>query len=65
MCAHKADWCLLTLQGLAKNVGVSNMSIKKMQDVLKYAKVRPKTHEEQTLSASLYWQTGCLLASAD
>lgn len=34
-----------SLQGLAKNVGVSNMSIKKMQDVLKYAKVRPKTHK--------------------
>ena len=59
-----ADWCLLTLQGLAKNVGVSNMSIKKMQDVLKYAKVRRKAHEEQTLSASLYRRRGCLLAPA-
>ena len=59
-----ADWCLLTLQGLAKNVGVSNMSIKKMQDVLKYAKVRPKRHTQQTLSASVYWQMSCLLAPA-
>ena len=38
-----ADWCLLTLQGLARNVGVSNMSIKKMKEVLKFAKVRPRT----------------------
>ena len=60
LCEHmSADKCLLTLQGLAKNIGVSNMSIKKMQDVLKYAKVWPKTHEEQVLSASLYWRRGC------
>eukprot|EP00891_Asterochloris_glomerata_P002047 jgi/Astpho2/2047/Aster-00543 len=32
-------------EGLAKNVGVSNMSIKKMQDVLKYAKVRPAVNQ--------------------
>ena len=33
------------LQGLAKNVGVSNLSIKKMRDVLSYAKVRPAVNQ--------------------
>lgn len=31
--------------GLAKNVGVSNMSIKKMQDLLAYAKVKPAVNQ--------------------
>ena len=33
------------VQGLAKNIGVSNMSIKKLKDVLTYAKVVPAINQ--------------------
>ena len=33
------------LQGLAKNIGVSNMSVKKLKDVLSYAKVKPAVNQ--------------------
>lgn len=41
------EWCLIDLnvQGLAKNVGVSNMSIKKLKVVLSYAKVKPAVNQ--------------------
>lgn len=32
-------------QGLAKNIGVSNMSKKKLKDVLSYAKVKPAVNQ--------------------
>ncbi len=35
----------LNVQGLAKNVGVSNMSIKKLKEVLSYAKVKPAVNQ--------------------
>ncbi len=41
------EWCLIdfNVQGLAKNVGVSNMSIKKLKEVLSYAKVKPAVNQ--------------------
>ena len=33
------------LQGLAKNIGVSNLSIKKLKDVLTYAKIVPAINQ--------------------
>jgi len=41
------ECCLtdLNVQGLAKNVGVSNMSIKKLKEVLSYAKVKPAVNQ--------------------
>ncbi|KAL3143958.1 hypothetical protein ABBQ32_003771 [Trebouxia sp. C0010 RCD-2024] len=35
----------LVQEGLAKNIGVSNMSIKKLKDVLSYAKVKPAVNQ--------------------
>lgn len=36
---------LVLMQGLAKNIGVSNMSIKKLQDVLSYARIVPAVNQ--------------------
>lgn len=36
---------MVLFQGLAKNIGVSNMSIKKLKDVLSYAKVVPAVNQ--------------------
>lgn len=46
--AYKETWQAmekLVDAGLAKNIGVSNMSVKKLKDVLSYAKVKPAVNQ--------------------
>jgi diketogulonate reductase-like aldo/keto reductase len=45
---YQATWQAmekLVEEGLVKNIGVSNLSVKKLSDVLKYAKIRPAVNQ--------------------
>ena len=39
------EWTLCLVQGLVRNIGISNFSIKKTQEVLAFCRIRPAVNQ--------------------